>query len=527
MVALLASPPPDRGVDWLDLSAEYRLRSQYMNPLELNGTTVREIDWTEQRGRIDLALKHEGWLRIRSRMDFLDGVLFGDNGRFGEEPSSISGVSLATKRPNNTTLGVGLIPGRDPLSKDSYAPRYRSIDAIQVEHLYAEAVLPFGLLRVGRQPLVMGVALGGHDGGRHNRWGVSTYGDTADRVLVATKLDEGYKVLTRPGHKPDTSLHRGLFLASFYDWFNHGALHQAGDTLNQIGVTLIWKADEIGPLRGVEVSSAAVHLGGDDFKTDIWAWPSKLKGTWSDLSITANAVLIRGESREISEGFAALSQKKPRLQEIKAGGAQAIIDYRIGPVTLTAEADYATGDGDPGPETPIESFSFPRDLNVGLFMFERILAFQSARSAEVGIENLRSIDSPSFPVTEVSTEGRFTNALALFPQVHVELAKNERNLLGVRLGALFAWPDEGLVDLIRTSLGEDGEEIEDDKVNYNGGAPGDYLGTELDLQLQWTYRERFVWTMEGAVLFPGNSMHDEHGDAVNAFFFENRFEYLF
>jgi hypothetical protein len=90
-----------------------------------------------------------------------------------------------------------------------------------------------------------------------------------------------------------------------------------------------------------------------------------------------------------------------------------------------------------------------------------------------------------------------------------------------------AWTESGAVDPIHTILGLDGNDIADDQVNYFGGLPGDYYGTELDFQLQWLYRDLFAWTIEAAVLFPGSGMQDEHGNAVNSFFLENRFELLY
>ena len=80
---------------------------------------------------------------------------------------------------------------------------------------------------------------------------------------------------------------------------------------------------------------------------------------------------------------------------------------------------------------------------------------------------------------------------------------------------------------IATVLAEDGHEISDDAVNFHGGDPGDYYGTEIDVQLQWIYQERFHFTLEGAVLLPGSSLKDEHGHAVNSFLVESRFLYVF
>jgi hypothetical protein len=142
----------------------------------------------------------------------------------------------------------------------------------------------------------------------------------------------------------------------------------------------------------------------------------------------------------------------------------------------------------------------------------------------VGLENLAGSDIKSFPLSEVQTDGRFTNAAAIFPQVYVELFESAKHLVHARAGVLMAWPAaNGVVDPIMTTLAEDGQSITDDAVNFNGGEPGDYYGTEVDFQLGWRFNKTFQWVVEGAVLFPGSSLQDENGDAVNSFLVENRF----
>ena len=518
--------------EWFELDVEYRVRTQYIDPLDLNGTAVTDIDWTEQRARVRAAVSHGGWLTIRTRADILDGVLLGDNGSFAREPSPNSGLSLASKRPNDTGFGVGLRPGADPLDPNSYEPTFRRVEPIEIDHFYADVALPLGVLRVGRQPMEIGVGMGAHDGERHNRWGVSSFGDIADRALFATKIDEAVRVVLDPGHRPDPRIDRGLIWATYAGLGTQGALPVGGDNLVQVGTGLIWRVPEAiwFGLRftDVGVSQVAVNVGGDAFETEAWAFPSKLQATVEDrVHVSFMSLVLRGETRELSEGTAPLRNGAAQVQPIEAHGMHALADLFVGPLTLTMEFDWATGDDDPRGESPITVFNFPRDKNVGLLLFERVLAFQSARAAAVGIENLHALDAASFPFTEIATEGRFTNARALFPQVKMAWVQTPEHALHTRFGALFAWSDVGVVDPVQTVIAEDGTRIDDDAVNFAGGRPGSYLGTELDLQVEWTYREHFVWTVEAAWLRPGDALEDEHGDAVDAFLVENRFLYLF
>ena len=58
--------------------------------------------------------------------------------------------------------------------------------------------------------------------------------------------------------------------------------------------------------------------------------------------------------------------------------------------------------------------------------------------------------------------------------------------------------------------------IKDNLVNFAGGKPGRFYGTELDGRLQWRFLEHFLFDLEGAVLFPGNALRDVDGYAVRS-----------
>jgi hypothetical protein len=63
---------------------------------------------------------------------------------------------------------------------------------------------------------------------------------------------------------------------------------------------------------------------------------------------------------------------------------------------------------------------------------------------------------------------------------------------------------------------------ENAKVNYNGGAPGNFYGTELDGRFQWRYLEHFAFDLEGAILFPGSVLEDEDHHAVRSVLVQGR-----
>lgn len=516
--------------DWLLLDVEFRTRTLLIDPLDLSGTSIQDVFWTEQRGRLDLQLSYEGIGRIRMQLDLLDGVLFGDNGIYGGDPSTNSGVSLVVRRPNRTMWDVGLPEGADPLNTDSYAPVLREIEPIDINFLYGEAILPFGMIRAGRQPMTLDYNLSTHDGGRHNRWGVSQYSDAADRILIATKLDEIIEYIGGD-EEIDPSLDEGVFLAFSYDWLTQGQTLSGSDDTNQFITTLLWRVQDMDwfgwDWKHFRFFFNMTHVTNARFETDLFAFPTRIDFGIGPVSVNLLFGLNVGTTKEISEGFAGLSNQEGVAQDLVATGFEGVFDLQLGPVLLTMQFDYASGDGDPRSSNDLTTFSHARDLNVGLLLFEHILAFESARSAAVGIENLSSLGFESFPITEVETDGRFTNAIAMFPQVAVDVVDTIDHHFLARFGVLMAWADAGAVDPIISVLNMDGGEISDDVVNYHGGAPGNYFGTELDLQVQWTFHEFFEWTIEGAALFPGSALEDEHGDAVPSFLVENRFLFAF
>ena len=519
--------------DWLDLSAEYRVQSTFIDPLELSGHTAERVWYTEQRLRLEPGLVLPGFMAIRSQIDLMDGVLFGDNGEYAGDPGANSGLAVTSRWPNATSWGVGLLPGQDPLDPDSYGPRLREAQPIRLNRLWGEVTLPFGLLRVGRQPITTGAGMNLHDGSTSNRWGVSRYSASADRFLFATKISEAFRAIgAGKDYVPNRSMDEGVFIGVAYDQVVEDDIQYGGDDLHQVVGLLQWKEPKP-TWFGWDWHPflAQVVVGGrfgDDFGTNVTAIPVTLRWGVGPVRFQSETVTLFGTTREASEGFAALretdeSRREIHDQELLAVGSRTLIDVETGPITSTLEFDFASGDADPRDETPLTTYNFARDANVGLLLFEHILAFETARSVGVGVQNLANLGTVSFPITELASEGRVHNAMVIFPQVLYRPV----DPLGIRFGALFAWAHKPVTDTIMTLLSEDGNEISDDAVNWHGGEPARYYGTELDLQVEWRYRDHFLWTVEGAVLFPGDALKDESGDGVTSFLVQNRFTFVF
>ncbi len=179
--------------------AEYRAQLVYINPISLNTESARETSWIEHRLRLDTTIDWRDKIRIVFSTDVLSGVLWGDNGAYGGTPSALSGTHVGAKDPNVTSTCVGLRDGGDPLNPEAYGYTVCPADIFTVRKLYGEVALPFGLLRVGRQPTNIGTGVQAADGdGRPNRFGVAHTGNYVDGVLFATKPLEAFKPRAPP-----------------------------------------------------------------------------------------------------------------------------------------------------------------------------------------------------------------------------------------------------------------------------------------------------------------------------------------
>src|SRR5690606_8058869 len=142
-----------------------------------------------------------------------------------------------------------------------------------------------------------------------------------------------------------------------------------------------------------------------------------------------------------------------------------------------------------GADTPYTRFAFSPDANVGLLLFERVLAYESARSAAAAAAALDGAGMDPDGARLLCTRGAFTCATAIFPQLDLRPADD----LLLRYGVLVAWSPTRLSDPVRSALSP-GEGA----VNYHGGSPGTFYGVELDARVSWSYLDHFFFDLEGA-----------------------------
>ena len=195
------------------LGLEYRTQFVGMRPLSLNDLTAEKLTYFDQRARINSAFLLSERVSLKSSIDLLDGVVFGDNGIFTGSPKRNRGSVVGSKGPNLSRLNIGqLNPDMSALDLDNYGYILEPADPVIIRSLFGEAVTPIGLIRAGRQPISNGRNILVHDGSRINRWGISKAPDVVDGIAFGTKLSAIYDYIR--GSEIDDSQANGLFMAA-------------------------------------------------------------------------------------------------------------------------------------------------------------------------------------------------------------------------------------------------------------------------------------------------------------------------
>ena len=512
-----AEPPTRHEIGGVGVAADAEYRSMYtfINPISLNSEDRRNFNLLEHRARFSGIVDYDEVVKLNLSMDVLDGVLWGDNGTFGVDPTSDSGVQVSTKDPNVVKPCIRYDGVGDPLQASAYGYGLCEADVVKIRRLYGQVSLPVGMLRVGRQPVSSGMTVQVAQGdGRKNRFGVAYEGDFVDRILFATKPLEAFK----PKGERNTSETEGLFTAILYDRWVSDTAHIWGDDVHQVGGGVRYVEPDLGIAEDLETQINYVYRWNHQYGTRVSSVGGRAIARFGDLHVGFDMAANIGSTREVSAAYSVVTNDPIVDQDILQFGARGVIRFDQPMWTAYLEADYASGDGDPQTRTPLSAFTFSYDTNVGLLLFEHILRYQSARASAAGVEIIRQLGAETFPAERVHTRGGFTNAFALFPQF--DLKPHETLLF--RLGALFAWAPEPVVDPVASLQANDGATIEDDLVNFVGGPPGDFYGVELDGRFQWRFVEHFALDLEAAVLFPGDALEDVNGDAVNSFLTQAR-----
>lgn len=495
-------------------AAEYRANLTAISNLDSSPTIPTGADKNyavvEHRLRLDAGLDWQDKVRIMTSVDALDGVLWGDNGTVNDSVQT-SGSNVATINPNVAGPCVALRPNAQPTAAASYRYGLCSADPLFVRRLYGDVVTPIGVFRIGRQPYLEGASIEVNDGdGRKNRFGFARRGNSVDRAMFVTKPVEFFK----PADERDLDENRGGFLILAFDRLAGGDPMTFKDDLSEWVTAARWLEP--------------THRLGGDFEAQLYhryRWSSAndtgvsalggrlMSRLGSDFHAGIEMTFNTGSTREISNALSVSTKETPSLQDVRSFGARGVVSWDQRLFSLYLEGDYASGDGDPSTKTPLTQFRFADDAHVGLLLFDHVLAYQSARAAAADIATLKGLNAPSLPADQIATGGSFTNAAAIFPQVDVHPLDD----FLIRGGVLFAAAPARMVDPLSLQH----------LVNFEGGKPGRYYGTEFDLRLQYRLYDHFVADVEGAYLVAGSALQDINHYASNSALFQARTTFYF
>ncbi len=490
---------------------EYRVNAALVAPLTVNGETDTKFQSWDQRLRLGGAVDYKDNTRVTLSLDALDGVLWGDNstGAAGG-PIPWSGANVNTKSVNVSRTCVVRWDERNSLSPNSYRYGLCNADAIYIRRLYMDVLTPIGLFRIGRQAFTEGAGVSVNDGnGRRNRFGYTNRGNSVDRILFATKPLEGFK----PVAERNKSQTEGLFFFVAYDKLVQDEPNKFADDLSEVTTGLRFLSPN-GPLgKNVELRGSYTYRWDQKYGTSINSVVMRAITQVGDFQAGVDASTVVGSTREVSDAFRLITSDPAVSQDIIQFGARAVVRYDRPAWTAYLEGDYASGDSDPTVRTPLTQMIWAEESNVGLLMFKKVMAYQSARAAAAANSVLQSLGATTFPTDAVDTRGAMANALAIFPQADYRPSPNWL----FRGGVLAAWAPAPVNDPVQSQLAKRGPRIDNDLVNFNGGKSASFYGYEVDARIQYRFQEHFAFDLEGAVLFPGDAFQDVNGYAVTSY----------
>jgi hypothetical protein len=432
------------------------------------GRTLGQNFYGWGRLRVSPELEIES-VRIKAQFDVMTGMLFGD---------SAVGVSAALEPRMR----------EDP---DGGGEDLMGIRPFDFRQLFVEWDTGYGILRAGQQASSWGMGLLANDGDHDQRFGYNRYGDLVERIVFATK----------PLNTVTDSFLRDVILILGADlvYRDHLADIWDGDLAWQGIFALLYRE---------EANSAGAYVAyrnqtfddGDTLEVvavDVTAdWTVPL-ATDLTLRLAGEGVGVFG-STTAARALAASSHDIMQF----GGAVRAGVDWR-GFLLADLELGAATGDADTTDDRLLR-FTFDPDHNVGLLLFEEVLAWQTARAATMG-GSPDLVGAPPPGLDLLPTNGGVSGAVYLNPTVRIV----PFDWFDATVGVLWAYAASDVVSPFE-------QKVRGGPVNYLGGdASRRNLGTEIDLAVDFHVPLRLVQLNAGAqfgYLFLGEAFADENGD---------------
>ncbi len=366
-----------------------------------------------------------------------------------------------------------------------------AFNALELRQLFVEYKWKTGVFRVGQQLSQWGLGILAN-GGSHDpdpgEFGQQHFGSLTYRALLAGRplfnLGGVFRAI-EPIIAADLIVRDGTAELAKGDEAFQGvfALRFNKDADHNFGLYAVYRHQRA---RNVTDNARATDVVVIDFA-----------GRWQFLKTDYRALNVGIEVAGITGTTTQGRNDNAPVLTVKQVGAAAKLSYRRGRAEVYLDWGFASGDQNPG-DDKLENFRFDRDYKVGLVLFDEVLGWQSARSSfRAADPNL--LGEPPEGVELAPTGGAVTSAWYLFPRVRYGI----REWFDVYGGPLFAISTARLTDPFNSRIGGG------TSINYLGGSPGGYLGTELDIgaQVRWKPIDMLLIsvTFEGGLLVPGDA----------------------
>ena len=492
--------PPAPAPDKLSFSirGEYELRYRVASDLAL---TPPESDLSADKLGQNQYAYH--WLRLTPRFQYRDKLAI--VGQIDVPRGMIAG---------DKTRYVDQV-------RDSFAePNWLEVHPRQ---LYVEWASPVGVFRVGQQASHWGMGILANDGDHPSLFGDYNRGSLVERVLYAVPpLGKGTPLLfvvagdlvykdntadltgddipkhPRAGDRAFQGVGAIAYRTKGYELGLYGVYrHQSRDAtavLTPFTETLEIGSFDLTGKFNRPVPGTRAFLYGEFEAAMIFGWTNYIRGAYrAGLDPTAPA------KPEQIQSYGAVARVGV-VREAREGRD------RWGDLVAELEWGFASGDANPS-DGVTRRFTMDPNHNVGLVLFDHVLAWKTARAATIA-QDPSVVARPTPGLEFLPSKGGVFGATYLNPR----FVLRPRPWLDLKAGLLIAQTTADFVDPYHAgALGK--------FVNYDGGDPRRHdLGVEVDLGLMTRIAFRQGTTIElgaeGGAFFPGHAFDDARGSSL-------------
>lgn len=480
-----------------------RLAGLYNLDLQNNNAAIANtnnqnglIYFNEMRLRVEPTLKLNDFLQIRTQIDFLDNVLYGNNATVQQEILSpvIGTITMPAGIGSNSLVGGAAgING-----------------SVNVRRVWMDITTPIGKFQIGRQPSHWGLGIFQNDGNGRE----ADFGDTADRIMYLTQFPIGEKGALSIGALWDIAYEaqRDPRIGGLTS-----AIRENGQDTNQYAIVLYYEQPEftIGTFSGIRrrhggngTTTTAKDINGTtqaagiDGNSLMYFMDGYVRVNLPHHRIQAEAVYLGGK---ISTGVAINAIPFPGLAA--PGIIELPANQSIGVImgALEAKGFYDWGgewelkggfaQGDAAPlSNKITQYGFRPDYQIALLMFNYPLGTSpTLRNAATNAKLTGGV-----PVTGNMINNAYYGTLAYMHNLNVKRAIPQANYLKVGIRGVTAWADKPPVSL-------DFAEILGDSTMPSVDGIGKWYGAEVDLLAEAKFFDHLWMYLEGGVLLPGKA----------------------